>query len=276
MPLVSIVRNPFFFLRRTASHFGKASASAHARKPVDPIDDYWHGRYFCEPYFVSGRGYDQYRPAYVLGRQAALDAAHAHQDFSLVEPLLESQWSQQRERSLLHWSEVREAAQAAWLQARKPLQAHWSSNALGLPATAVLNAIVTLGRNAQARLAQCTEPMPQGLIGQVLARHLTGCQVLVGDLERAIVDHGGVVLRAREGSSLLQASPSFWGALPSQGAQGAHLLDKAQSCQQKWLNAYDMVQSHPMPEPLQQLLQRQALTLRRHIEAIHWLRNYML
>lgn len=241
----------------------------------EPVDAYWHDRYFLEPYFVAGRGYDQYRPAYALGWKASLEPEHAQQDFDDVEFELEERWEQVRGSSLLHWSQVRDAVEASWLQARKRTPAQPVATTLELQSTALLNAVLALGRQAHARLGECMDPMPQGLIGQVLARHFNASQILVEDLERAIGYSGGVVLPARDSRAALRRN-AFWDGLLGREEGADYVLDQAESCQQQWLSAYEAAEQSRLPGPLREVLHRQSLMLRGQIEAIHWLRRYML
>lgn len=223
---------------------------------------------------MAGRGYDQYRPAYLLGHKAALAPEYGAQSFEQVEELLQACWEQLHGTSLLGWHEVRDAARASWLQARSPLlPASQQDRLLSLSATAVLNAVLVVGRHAHKRLGQCITPMPQGLMGQVLARHFNASQTLVDDLERAIVLHGGVALPMRSSRGLLRQS--FWEVWRGKGGGTHYLLDQAEACQYKWLKAYEAAEKEKMPRQLREILQRQALMLRGHMEAIHWLRGYI-
>ncbi|MDR0226611.1 MAG: hypothetical protein LBI66_09335 [Burkholderiaceae bacterium] len=239
------------------------------------MDAHWHDRYYLEPYYVSGRGYDQYRPAYALGWQVAQSPEHAQQDFHQVEPVLQARWAMDSGSSLLHWSQVREAAEASWLQARRPRPAPPVANALSLNTTALLNAVLALGRQTHTRLGQCMSPMPQGLIGQVLARHFNASQILVEDLERAIASSGGVALPARTSQAALLRT-ALWDGLLGREEGADYVLQQAEACQQQWLSAYEAAEKTKLPKPLSETLHRQALMLRGHIEAIHWLRRYML
>ncbi len=246
-----------------------------AGRLTDPVDAFWHDRYFREPYYVPGRGYDQYRPAYALAWRMARSAEHARQSFDEAEPMLQARWAMDSGGSLLHWSQVREAAQASWRQARRNEPAPPVSSALSLNATAVLNAVLALGRQAHSSLGQCMSPMPQGLIGQVLARHFNASQLLVDDLERAITSSGGVTLPARASQAALRRH-SFWGGWLGRQQGADQVLRQAEACQQQWLSAYEAAEKARLPKPLSETLHRQALMLRGHIEAIHWLRKYML
>lgn len=210
-----------------------------------------------------------------LWQEAALSKQYAQQDFAAVEARLEECWERVRGSSLLHWTQVRDAVQAAWLQARQQIPVQPLPTSLGLQTTALLNAVLALGRQAHARLGECMEPMPQGLIGQVLARHFNASQILVEDLERAIGSSGGAVLPASESRAALKRN-AFWDGLLGRREGADYVLDQAEICQQQWLSAYEEAEKSRLPRALSETLHRQSLMLRGHIEAIHWLRRYML
>ena len=65
---------------------GKAAAEA-----VNPTEEdaYWRENYEREPYYVGGRTYDHYRPAYELGWSSV---GRYEGDFDAVEPRLADDW----------------------------------------------------------------------------------------------------------------------------------------------------------------------------------------
>ncbi|HTL13974.1 MAG TPA: hypothetical protein VL251_02620 [Thermomonas sp.] len=76
---------------------------------------YWQSQYNKEPYYASGRSFDQYEPAYRTGTEARNQ--YAGQQFSDVEGELRSQYEANRGSSALRWDEGgREACQAAWMR----------------------------------------------------------------------------------------------------------------------------------------------------------------
>ena len=69
---------------------------------------FWHERYTCEPYFVPGRGFDQYYPAYLLGWQAGRyrarqTASGRSRSFESLEAELRQHWSRHCGGSLLDY-----------------------------------------------------------------------------------------------------------------------------------------------------------------------------
>ena len=81
-------------------------------------DDYWRGAYLREPYFATGRTYDDYGPAYRLGYEGYSRYGGA---YDRADAQLERDWSQFRGASRLSWNEARYAVRAAWHRVERAL-----------------------------------------------------------------------------------------------------------------------------------------------------------
>jgi uncharacterized protein (TIGR02284 family) len=87
---------------------GKAASEA-----INPTAEeaFWRDNYDKEPYYESGRTYDDYGPAYRLG----LSGRQRYEDpWTSVEPRLASEWESTRGNSTLNWDRASHASQAAW------------------------------------------------------------------------------------------------------------------------------------------------------------------
>ena len=87
---------------------GKAVAEAYSPEAEDA---HWRERYTQEPYYQSGRSYDDYGPAYRYGAQSR---ASLEDDWDTAATRLESGWEGARGSSSLNWEEARPASRAAW------------------------------------------------------------------------------------------------------------------------------------------------------------------
>ena len=81
---------------------------------VDPTveDAYWRNQYSSEPYYQSGRTYDDYAPAYRTGYTGRVQ--HAGRTFNEVERNLESSYNSTKGTSKLGWDNAKHATRAAW------------------------------------------------------------------------------------------------------------------------------------------------------------------
>lgn len=74
---------------------------------------YWQSRYRDEPYFENEHAFEDYAPAYTLGRERfAPDMS-----FEAAEKSMSEDWEHHKGASRLQWSHARLAAQAAWARA---------------------------------------------------------------------------------------------------------------------------------------------------------------
>jgi uncharacterized protein (TIGR02284 family) len=87
---------------------GKAAAEA-----VNPTAEeaFWRENYDKEPYYQSGRSFDDYGPAYRYGLNSRMKE---DEHFTAVEPRLASEWESNRGNSTLNWESARPASMAAW------------------------------------------------------------------------------------------------------------------------------------------------------------------
>lgn len=78
----------------------------------DEDDRHWRQHHTTRPYYQRGRDYDEYRPAYQYGT----DAAYQHQGrrWEEVEGDLERGWDNARGTSRSAWQDVKDAVRDAW------------------------------------------------------------------------------------------------------------------------------------------------------------------
>ena len=75
-------------------------------------DTYWQDNYTKEPYYVEGRTYDDYAPAYRTGYEAR--TRYAGRSYSDIEADLERDYYANRGNGRLEWADARDATRAAW------------------------------------------------------------------------------------------------------------------------------------------------------------------
>jgi hypothetical protein len=84
---------------------------AEAMNPTT-YGDYWKKNYESRPYFVSGRAWTDYEPAYQYGYSAF--GAHRGRTFADIESDLQGKWDATRGNSRLAWAEAKEAVRDGW------------------------------------------------------------------------------------------------------------------------------------------------------------------
>ncbi|RYF16069.1 MAG: PA2169 family four-helix-bundle protein [Comamonadaceae bacterium] len=104
---------------------GKAAGEA-----VNPTAEeaFWRDNYQKEPYYESGRSFDDYGPAYRLG----LTGRQRYEDpWTSVEPRLASEWESTRGNSSLNWDRASHASQAAWRRVDDQVRGNLGSGGMG-------------------------------------------------------------------------------------------------------------------------------------------------
>lgn len=82
-------------------------------------DAYWRDNYNKEPYYVEGRTYDDYAPAYRTGYEAR--SRYAGRSYDEIESDLERDYYANRGNGRLEWQDARDATRAAWHRVERTL-----------------------------------------------------------------------------------------------------------------------------------------------------------
>ena len=82
-------------------------------------DAYWKDNYSTEPYYVEGRTYDDYAPAYRTGYEGR--TRYAGRSYSEIEGDLERDYAANRGNGRLEWQDARDATRAAWHRVERTL-----------------------------------------------------------------------------------------------------------------------------------------------------------
>lgn len=252
--------------RQTPTARNAANGNPTIQATQDVLQDaFWHDHYHLQPNYVSGRGYDQYRPAYELGWKAAVQYPD---DLAAVLPLLEAQWPGSKGTSLLAWRQVSSAVQAAWERMRNP------EPVLGLSQVqllAVLQGLQRLNLQTAKSLQIAIVQAPAGLVQQMLQRHLLAFEAASAELvhefalptqnkgDRAFAD------------SLLRGWESIKSVIAPQSNED--VLDASEEAEKMLHMAYRAALREGLPEAVRIILLRQAMAVQRGIEALHWLRS---
>lgn len=234
-------------------------------------DAFWHAAFSHEPYYAPGRSYDQYRPAYALGWQAAFH--YAATDFSVLESALEQDWQSENTGSLLPWNQVRAATEAAWIRGQAYLQ---HGQVLGDTAQVRrlmwgLRLQLLQASDDMQGLLRRAEPASTAFVYQVVERHVHMLAEQAKTLPsgpawdwRAPWRHLGACMR--QGRMRLQ--------LCLRDTDSDHLLQHGAQLEARLLLDYQALLALALPPELQQLLQRQAHQLQLHHDKLQWLHQY--
>lgn len=252
---------------------GKGVAEA-----VNPTaeDAYWRDAYEREPYYVAGRSYDEYRPAYELGWRAATQPAT---DFEVAEEQWARDWSTARGTSTLEWDQARPAARAAWERAVGP--GYIGAPIAGAVAegdfhkddvATTLADLVESCHDGQYGFHACAERADSADLKVMLNRHATECAAAARELETLIHSLGKV---PPSGGTVAGALHRGWvsvkTALTSQDDKA--VLEECERGEDTAVARYRKALKDGLPASIRAVVERQAQGAQRNHDEVRELRN---
>lgn len=241
---------------------------------ADLEDEYWHAHFFQEPYYVAGRSYDQYRPAYKLGWKSALQ--HPDANFGDLVKQLEVRWPHQRTTSLLPWREVHVAVRDGWRHAAvqmRDVQQHAPTLMRGHEIAGVIDPLhhACLGLADDLQRMRCI-PMSD-FAKQVIERHIhmlqrmaDGLQSLTPAVAQSPVSPWHKRLRFHW--LKLKSNLSEW--VPAQ------VLEMCEFREKNLLSAYQRALRKHLALEAKAVLQSHVKQLQSHVEKLHCVRQSMV
>jgi hypothetical protein len=92
-------------------------AAGHAAgEAVNPTEEanYWRQNYSKRPYYVTGKPYDEYEPAYRYGWESAARPEYRDRKFQEIEGDLEKGWDKTKYAAGRSWRDVKDATRDAY------------------------------------------------------------------------------------------------------------------------------------------------------------------
>lgn len=237
----------------------------------DAEDQFWRWQYSQEPYFVPGRSYEQYRPAYILGRNFAW--MFSAENFLALRNDMACEWDMARGQSHLPWREVEPAAQAAWQRAgmyQSDAAPIYSLKELGQDNLRVLQNLAETCMTLVQDIERMQSVPMDDFLEQVLARHALMLRRFVQGL-------------AQHGVKVTHAQPDFIRQWRLKLAQLAEKWSEPQvkdslenfALREEALGAlYSRTLRANLPLEILGLLKQQAHVLKRNREKLIWVKNH--
>jgi uncharacterized protein (TIGR02284 family) len=268
---------------------GKAAAEA-----VNPTAEeaHWRENYQREPYYQSGRSFDDYGPAYRLGVNGYNESDG---NFDESESRLETNWESSRGGSSLSWPEASAASRAAWDRAGSQQnsdskRSQFMNDGLGTTSSSatgsagkmsstrnddvigLLNDLVETSHDGEYGFRECAEHVKSQDIKTLLSRRSDDCRTAVVELQALIRQCGG---EADEGGTVSGAMHRGWvsvrGALSGYTDQA--MLDECERGEDAALARYRKALKQDLPSSVKAVVERQAQGVQRNHDQIKALRN---
>ncbi len=263
---------------------GKAAAEA-----VNPTEEdaYWRDNYQREPYHVSGRTYDQYRPAYELGWSSV---GRYEGDFDAVEPRLADDWRARHANEGMAWTDVRPATRAAWERAstrgRTGMGSGMNTGAgtSGLASTVgemdtsdddvvdVLNDVLESARDGEYGFNSCAEHADSPELKSIFLRHAQQCAAAAQELEHEVRRMGG---EPASGGTVAGAMHRGWVSVKSalSTRDDKAVLEECERGEDAAVARYRKALNATLPADVRALLERQAQGAKRNHDEVRALRD---
>lgn len=248
---------------------GKAAAEA-----VNPTAEeaYWRNAYSAEPYYQTGRRYEDYHPAYQLGWSGV---GVYGGPFDVAEPRLSADWERGRGDSTLDWESAKPAAQAAWERAARVHEAR-KAEADATPdykeAIDVLNDLLECSRDGEYGFRASAEQAKSSDIKTLLMRRANECQEAALELQREVTRLGG---KPADGGTAAGALHRGWVAVRTALTKydDKAVLEECERGEDSALAQYRKASKKTLPADVRALVERQAQGVQRNHDQIKALRD---
>jgi uncharacterized protein (TIGR02284 family) len=258
---------------------GKAAAEA-----VNPTaeDAYWRESYQREPYYQSGRSYDQYRPAYELGWSSI---GRYEGDFDAFEPRLADDWRTRHGSSGMGWDEARPATRAAWERASTSSSSSMGTSSNSAAETLastemmgnddvvdVLNDVLESARDGEYGFNSCAEHCDSQELKNLFLRHARECAAAGGELEQEIRRMGG---EPASGGTMAGALHRGWVSVKSalSTRDDKAVLEECERGEDAAVARYRKALKSGLPANVRALLERQLQGAQRNHDEVRALRD---
>ncbi|MCC2634336.1 MAG: hypothetical protein K0S48_2222 [Ramlibacter sp.] len=262
-------------------------AGKAAGESVNPTAEeaFWKDNYSKEPYYESGRSFDDYGPAYRLG----VSGRERYQDpWTSVEPRLASEWESTRGNSTLNWDRARHASQAAYTRAdsqyRGAASGTGAAGAVGAMQTAgnndgdrddavdVLKDLVECCKDGEYGFRECAEQAKRQDLKSMFLQRADDCRRGAQELNDCIRQYGG---SPEDGGSAMGAMHRGWVSIKSKltSYDDKAVLEEAERGEDNAKARYAKALQKNLPADVRQVVERQFQGVQRNHDQVKMLRD---
>ena len=264
---------------------GKAAGEA-----VNPTAEeaFWRENYSKEPYYESGRTFDDYGPAYRLG----LSGRSRYEDpWNAVEPKLATEWDSSRGTSSLDWPKASPASQAAWKRADDQYRSYGSSTGTSGAAAAVgsmqtagnsdgdrddtvdlLKDLVECSKDGEYGFRECAEQAKAADLKSIFLQRADDCRRGAQELNDLIRQLGG---KAEDSGSTLGAMHRGWVSIKSKLTtyDDKAVLEEAERGEDNAKARYTKALQKNLPANVRSVVERQLQGVQKNHDQVKALRD---
>lgn len=247
---------------------GKAVAEA-----INPTAEeaYWRQQYTREPYYQTGRSFDDYAPAYRLGLYGRTNYIGTFDD---AQTDLSVHWDSRKDSSTLSWPEAEAASRAAWTRVDEQLTPGTIAGQIADndDVIDILNDLVESCRDGEYGFTACAEHVKAQDVRTLLLRHADECRGAAAELATQIRQLGG---KPDEGGTVSGAMHRGWVSVRGTlaGYTDLAMLKECERGEDAALARYRKALKENLPPAVKSLVERQAQGTQRNHDQIKAMRD---
>jgi uncharacterized protein (TIGR02284 family) len=257
---------------RSAADLDNAAAAAIPGVPgayPDSEAEYWQANYAADPYYVGGRLFEDYRPAYELGWASY---ATYGGEFDAADRVLANDWEVRKGVSSLSWDEARPASRAAWQRAHNGREYTTDGSASAGTVIETLNDLVETAKNGELGFREAAQHAKSPALIALFGRRAQSCLQAVTELQEHIQRLGG---KPDVGGTVTGAAHRLWVHIRGLfgGASDETMLVECERGEDAAVARYRSALKQNLPPDIHAMVQRQFEGAQRNHDMIKSLRD---
>jgi uncharacterized protein (TIGR02284 family) len=244
---------------------GDHPAAAYPSSEVD----YWRESYSREPYYESGRGFEDYGTAYEIGW---VGGSVYGGEFEAADRVMANDWTVRKGVSTLSWDQARPAARAAWQRAENARSHVTNGSASRDQVIESLNDLLENARDGELGFREAAEHTKTPSLSALFGRCADTCRQAAAELQEQIQRLGGTV---DEGGTVAGAAHRVWVHIRDLfgGASDETMLDECERGEDAAVARYRTALKQNLPHDIHAMVQRQFEGAQRNHDMIKALRD---
>lgn len=231
--------------------------------------DYWRETYVREPYYETGRSFDDYSPAYELGW---VSYTLYGVDLDVADRVMANDWELRKGSSPLSWDEARPASRAAWQRADSASSFVTDGSATPEQVIETLNHLLENARDGELGFREAAEHTKTPRLSALFGRRAETSRQDAVELEEQIRRLGG---KADKGGTGTGAAHRVWTHIRGLfgGASDETMLNECERGEDATLARYRKALKENLPQGIHAMVQRQFEGAQRNHDMIRTLRD---
>jgi uncharacterized protein (TIGR02284 family) len=215
--------------------------------------DYWREIYSSEPYYESGRRFEDYGPAYELGW---VSYALYGGEFEAADRVMANDWDVRKGVSTLSWEQARPASRAGWQRAEIARSYVTNGSASRDEVIETLSDLLENARDGELAFQEAAEHTRTPSLSALFGRRADTCRQAAAELQGQIERLGG---RVDESGTVTGAAHRVWVHIRGLfgGASDETMLNECERGEDAAVARYRKALKQNLPHDVHAMVQRQ-------------------